>query len=134
LIDFLSVDENRVATATTTPPKCVANECCADAVTVKVGMHGESLEVTEAPGHTGDVIADDLLIHARNTEPRTGCGVSCIKESVEVEAPEAIKCEAVEIEHGIDIASSSSADASGWSGLTGKVEQVMTEKMQPLMD
>jgi len=103
-------------------------------VTVNVRMHGESLEVAEAPGHTGNVIADDLIIYASNAEPRTGCCVSCIEETVEVEAPEGIKRKAVEVEHGIDIAGSSSADAGVWSGLARDVEQVMTEKVQSLMD
>ena len=133
LIDFLCVDENGFAAATTTPTKSVANECRSDAATVKVGMHGKSLEVSEAPGHSRNVIADDSIIDARNAESRTRCRVSGIEETVEIEAPEAIKSETVEVEHGVDIASSSSADDGVWSGFVGQVEEVMTEKVQPFV-
>ena len=132
-IDFLGIDEHGVTSATTTPAERIANKRGANSVTVKIWMHGEALEVPKTSGSSGDVVAHDAVVHARNAETRTRCRLPGVEEPVEVEAPEAIEGETVEIEHRLNVARPAASNVGMRSCGAGEIEQFMTEKVQPFV-
>jgi hypothetical protein len=109
LIDLLGIDQHRVTSSSSTPTQSIANKRGTDSTTMEIGVHREALEVSEAAGNTGDVVADDAVAVPSDSESGSrGCRPG-IDQSLKIESPEAVEGQSIELEDRGDVPGASAS-------------------------
>ena len=115
------------------PTEGITNECGADSPPVDCGIDGETLEVTDGAGPSGDVIADDPVTKCRHAEAGMGGGDTGVEKTGLIELPERIERSSVNVENIDDVGVPPAAQVDAGDAWAGDVADRVTEEVKALM-